>query len=493
MQKLGSIRNDQELKTLRTIGASQAFANFTWSTTPFLVSCSTFAVFVATQDRPLTTDIVFPALTLFNLLTFPLTILPMVITSIVEASVAVNRLTEFFSAEELQRDAVVAKQTADKPGDESVSVRNASFTWDKFDNKNVLEDIDFTARKGQLSCIVGRVGSGKSSLLSAMLGDLFKTKGEVVFRGASAYVSQSPWIQNATVKENITFGHRWDPQFYDQTVKACALLEDFSVLPDGDETEVGERGISLSGGQKSRLTLARAVYARADVYLLDDCLSAVDQHVGRHLIDEVFGVNGLLKTKTRILATNSIPVLHEADHIVLLRGGRVAEEGSFDDLMRSQGGEVANLVRTAQDEKTEEKEIETSSSSSDSSSTLAGAQPLPKEEEEALDPEEMEETQEGLSDLAPISAPPRGSTANRKASSMTLRRASTVSFHGIRGKATDEETAAGNKTKQTKEASEQGKVKWDVYGEYAKNSNIYAVAVYLLMLVLAQTAQIGMW
>lgn len=408
-----------------------------------------------------------------------------------EASVAVGRLTDYFSAEELQPDAVIAKPTANKTGDEAVSIRNASFSWNKHDNRLALEEIDYVARKGQLSCIVGRVGSGKSSMLSAMLGDLWKSKGQVTFHGASAYVAQSPWVMNATVKENIIFGHRLDSKFYDQTVKACALVEDFASLPDGDETEVGERGISLSGGQKARLTLARAVYARADVYLLDDCLSAVDQHVGRHLIDEVFGAKGLLKTKTRILATNSIPVLQEADHIVLLRAGRIAESGSLAHLMTSSGGEVANLIRTAQDEKTEEKQESEKQSDSIGSSTLSGSDRDTKEKDEGplIDPEEIEETEEGLGDLAPAVAPARNG-AVRKESSITLRRASTISFHGARGKPTDEETGA--KTKQSKETSEQGKVKWDVYGEYAKNSNLYAVAVYITVLLLAQTAQIGM-
>lgn len=104
--------------------------------------------------------------------------------------------------------------------------------------------------------------------------------------GAAAYVAQQPWIMNATVKENIVFGYRYDSNFYEKTVKACALVDDFSVLPDGDETVVGERGISLSGGQKARVALARAVYSRADIFLLDDVLSAVDAHVGRHIINE---------------------------------------------------------------------------------------------------------------------------------------------------------------------------------------------------------------
>jgi ATP-binding cassette subfamily C (CFTR/MRP) protein 1 len=473
--RLNHIRNEQELKTLRKIGATQAISTFTWSTTPFLVSCSTFGVFVLTQDRALTSDIVFPALTLFNLLTFPLAILPMVITAIVEASVAVGRITGYLAADELQDDAVLREPAVEENGEESVRIRDASFAWDK--NTRTLHDINFAAHKGELACIVGRVGAGKSSLLSAVLGDMWKIKGEVVLRGKSAYVPQQAWVMNASVRENIVFGHRWDPQFYDKTVAACALRDDFAQLPDGDQTEVGERGISLSGGQKARLTLARAVYARADVYLLDDCLSAVDQHVGRHLIDNVLGPKGLLAGKTRILATNSIPVLMEADMILLLREGSILERGSYAQLMAMKG-EIATLIKTSQNE---DQDTRTSDSVSDVESSVYAGSPGSDDQ----DRDETEAAQEGASHLAPLRT---GDGTARKHSFNTLRRASTASFKGPRGKAMDEE---GLKSKQTKEFSEQGKVKWSVYGEYAKTSNLAAVAIYLLLLAGAQTASVG--
>lgn len=443
MNKLSFIRNDQELHTLRKIGAVTAIANFTWSTTPFFVSCSTFAVFVATQDKPLSTEIVFPALTLFNLLTFPLAVLPMVITAIIEASVAVGRLTDYLTAPELQPDAVLRSEGVGK-GEESVRIRDATFTWNKDEDRNVLHDINFSAHKGELSCVVGRVGAGKSSFLQTMLGDLHKIKGEVVLRGTSAYVAQSPWVMNASVRENIVFGYRWDPAFYDRTVKACALTEDFASLPDGDQTEVGERGISLSGGQKARLTLARAVYARADIYLLDDVLSAVDQHVGRHIINHVLGAKGLLAGKTRILATNSIPVLMEAHFVALLRDGRILERGTYEQLIAMKG-EIAQLIRTSNNEDngpSESDEASKTSSdgrSSESDTVYGGDSPD--------GPEEIEEAQEGLTQLAPIK--PNGGGPARKSSTVTLRRASTASFRGPRGKMTDEEENKVSKQGET--------------------------------------------
>ncbi|KIX09957.1 uncharacterized protein Z518_01038 [Rhinocladiella mackenziei CBS 650.93] len=488
MEKLSHVRNDLELNNLRKIGAAQAFATFTWSSTPFFVSCSTFAVFVLVNNKPLTTDLVFPALTLFNLLTFPLTVLPMVITSIIEASVAVGRLTEFFTTDELQEDAVrFIDRPPNQQGEASVTIRDATFTWDKNRDQTVLQNINFNANKGELTCIVGRVGAGKSSLLQAILGDLWKIKGETVVRGRIAYAAQSAWIMNASVKENIVFGHRWDPHFYNQTINACALVDDFRQLPDGDQTEVGERGISLSGGQKARLALARAVYARADVYLLDDVLSAVDQHVGRHLINNVLGPNGLLSGKARILATNAITVLKEADYMYLLRDGSILEKGTYQQLIAMRG-EVATLIKSSTREDEQDSEGERSPSiegmESDESTTA-----VTSAIQDEYDAEEAEESRQEIGELAPIRTGPGGSSTARKSSFNTLRRASTTSFHGPMGRLNDEE--AGLKSKQTKETSEQGKVKWSVYTSYAKESNLVAVAIYLVALLAAQTAQIG--
>ena len=487
MHKLNFVRNEQELKTLRKIGASQAFANFTWSTTPFLVSCSTFAVFVYTRDEPLNTEIVFPALTLFNLLGFPLAMLPMVITSIVEATVAVGRLTSFLTAEELQDDAVIRRDAVVNVGDESVRIQDATFTWDRNDTRRCLKDINFAARKGELSCIVGRVGCGKTSFLEAILGNIWKIHGEVVVYGATAYVAQQAWVMNASIKDNIVFGHRWDPAFYERTIHACALIEDMKSLPDGDQTEVGERGISLSGGQKARLTLARAVYARADIYLLDDVLSAVDQHVGRHLIDNVLGPKGLLGGKTRILATNSIPVLLEADFVILLRDGKVLEKGTYEQLVAMKG-EVANLIKTANNHEGEAERISSPSvgESKDCSSASSEDSKNVFRSGNAVE-EEKDEVQASIGELAPIRV---NAGTGRRYSNHTLRRASTASFKRPHGKLLDEEGGPA-KSKQSKELSEQGKVKWDVYGEYAKTSNLIAVAVYLFTLITAQTAQIG--
>lgn len=397
----------------------------------------------------------------------------MVITAVVEASVAVGRITSFLTAEELQPDAVVRQAPVTNPGEESLRITDGTFTWNRAEvGKEALKNINFMAAKSELHCIVGKVGAGKSSFLQALLGDLWKANGEVVLKGSTAYVAQQSWVMNASVRENIVFGHRFDPDFYQKTVRACALLEDFDALPDGDETQVGEKGISLSGGQKARLTLARAVYARADIYLLDDPLSAVDQHVGRHLIDNVLGQNGLLAGKTRILATNSIPVLREANYIHLLTKGEIVEHGDYDSVMANKGG-IYNIIRHMKDSRDQETDDKDSDSSTIVGTGLGTSQEVSSEEDEVP---ELESIRSG---------------ANPKNRRVSLRRASAASFKKDRRKMVDMEDGTAKRTAQGKEFSEQGKVKWDVYGEYAKASNLFAVAIYLILLLGAQVAQVG--
>lgn len=480
MNKLEHLRNDQELGVLRKIGVLQALINSVFQTTPLFVAGASFAAFVMVENRPLSTDLIFPALALFNMLGFPLAMFPIVVSSIVEASNSVDRLTTYFSLSELQPEAVLRQDAKLSIGDEAVRIVDARFAWDSADPKPALDNIHFSARKGELSCIIGRVGAGKSSLLQAMLGDMYKVRGEVVVRGNVAYVAQSPWIMNASVQDNILFGHRWDKLFYERTIKACALSADLAVLPDGDQTEVGERGISLSGGQKARLTLARAVYARADIYLLDDILSAVDQHVGRHIIENVIGPNGLLKSKTRILATNSTRVLMEANFLVLLRDGKVLERGTYEQLMAMKG-EVSNLMQAASNEANssddDEEDVEKLSSDDDVLSEVDDAEAI----EQA---DVLEELQEGQDTVAPI----KPGATRRRISGATLRRASTVSYHAAQAPSGDN---MPTKSGQTKEGTEQGKVKWSVYLEYAKATNLVAFFFYLSALVGALGTQLG--
>ncbi|KAG0225880.1 hypothetical protein BGW41_004478 [Actinomortierella wolfii] len=197
----------------------------------------------------------------------------------------------------------------------------------------VLKSINLSIAKGSLTVVVGRVGQGKSSLLSAIIGDMYKHKGTIRVSGSIAYVPQQAWILHSSLRDNIVFGMPFDQRKYDRIIQAAGLLPDLAILPAGDQTEIGERGINLSGGQKQRVSLARAAYLDADIYLLDDPLSAVDAHVDQHLWENLIGPNGLLKDKTRILVTHGIHHLEQVDSIVVLKDGEVSEIGQYSELM----------------------------------------------------------------------------------------------------------------------------------------------------------------
>lgn len=452
LKRLNVVRNDKELENLRRMGVFSAVSTFTWNLAPFLVSCSTFALFVLTnKDKSLSTDIVFPALSLFNLLSFPLAVVPNVITNIVELQVAISRLTKFLNGQELQPNAVVQLPKASKDGDVAVLIKNGTFLWSKQKGeesyKVALSNINIEGRKGRLDCIVGRVGAGKLSLIQAILGDLYRLDGEVKISGKVAYVSQVPWIINGTVRENILFGHKYDPAFYQHVLKACALTVDLTVLPKGDKTEVGEKGISLSGGQKARLSLARAVYARADVYLLDDPLSAVDEHVGKHLIDHVLGPNGLLKTKCKILATNAIHVLSIADRLHMIKDGKLVEQGTYLEIMAQEKSQLRQLIADF-------------GKNANSASTSSAASTREKDLESDSDFEV---------------------TSLRRASDATLRDSDD-----------EEEVEEDEDAIARKEHLEHGKVKWDVYLAYAKACNPRNVLIFLSTTVLSTVLSVAL-
>ncbi|KAK9257215.1 P-loop containing nucleoside triphosphate hydrolase protein [Lipomyces tetrasporus] len=457
IDRVNAIRNDQELANLRKKGVYSAVSNFVGSSAPFLVSCSTFAFFIWTAGRPLSTDIVFPALTLFNLLSSPLTQIPQVISKFVEATVSANRLRDFLLSPELQSDAVTHLDAAIESDQSAAIITNGTFLWDEAGkHPPALRNISFNAKLGQLACIIGRVGTGKSALLQALLGDLHRESGDVTIRGHVAYCSQVPWIMNATVKENILFGKRFHADFYEKTVRACALVEDFGVLPDGDDTVVGEKGISLSGGQKARLALARAVYARADVYILDDPLSAVDQHVGRHLIDNVLGPNGLLATKTKIMATNAIAVLALADSITMLRDGGIVESGLYSEIMTRKDSEIYKLVDEFGTHRDQEEVLE---------------------ETDKTDPLTSGEDEEEDGELVDFYAGKFG---------VALRRASTASF-----KKPTLDDVSNRRSKQVKEHSEKGQVKLGVYKEYIKAANLSLVVSFLVLVIGSNSMSVG--
>ncbi|XP_033988991.1 canalicular multispecific organic anion transporter 2 isoform X1 [Trematomus bernacchii] len=331
----------KELDVLRKTAYLGALSTMAWTSAPFLVALTTFAVYVSIDENNiLDAEKAFVSLSLFNILRFPLNMLPQVISSMVQASVSLKRIESFLSHEELDPNSVDRKNTA---ADFAVTVVNGKFSWAK-DDPPVLHNINVMVPQGSLLAVVGHVGCGKSSLLSSLLGEVEKLEGEVSIRGSVAYVPQQAWIQNATLRDNILFGKDYNEQKYRCVLEACALTPDLEVLPGGDMTEIGEKGINLSGGQRQRVSLARAVYSDTDVYLLDDPLSAVDAHVAKHIFDNLIGPEGCLKGKTRILVTHGISFLPQVDNIMVIVEGRVSEMGSYQELLK-QNGAFAEFLR----------------------------------------------------------------------------------------------------------------------------------------------------
>ncbi|XP_029559132.1 canalicular multispecific organic anion transporter 2 isoform X1 [Salmo trutta] len=331
----------KELNVLRKTAYLGALSTMAWTSAPFLVALMTFAVYVTVdKNNILDAEKAFVSLSLFNILRFPLNMLPQVISSVVQASVSLKRIQDFLSHEELDPESVDRNNTAT---DSSVTVVNGKFTWAKQDPP-ALHNINLMVPQRSLLAVVGHVGCGKSSLVSALLGEMEKLEGHISIRGSVAYVPQQAWIQNATLRDNILFGKAYNEQKYRSCLEACALTPDLEVLPGGDLTEIGEKGINLSGGQRQRVSLARALYNEADVYLLDDPLSAVDSHVAKHIFDHVIGPEGALQGKTRILVTHGISFLPQVDNIMVMVEGRVSEMGSYQELLQ-QNGAFAEFLR----------------------------------------------------------------------------------------------------------------------------------------------------
>lgn len=364
-------------------------------TIPIFASMLAFITYSTTHPgKRLDPAPVFSSLALFNAMRIPLNLLPMIIGQVVDANASLGRIQEFLEAEEIEdmatwdynstnaisiRDADFTwertpaqnSDPAARPGQKGskqtkqerkqakkeakAETRRAKMAKQEYSTSfpqspksspsdslgspgNEEEERPFQIRhinldvgRKELIAVIGTVGSGKSSLLGALAGDMRRTTGTVTFGASRAFCPQYAWIQNATVKQNIVFGRQFDKKWYNQVVDACALRPDLEMLPSGDLTEIGERGITVSGGQKQRLNIARAIYFNADIVLMDDPLSAVDAHVGRHIMDNA--ICGLLKDKCRVLATHQLHVLHRVDRIVWMKEGTIHKVSTFKDLM----------------------------------------------------------------------------------------------------------------------------------------------------------------
>uniref|UniRef100_A0A8C6LRY5 ATP-binding cassette, sub-family C (CFTR/MRP), member 10 n=1 Tax=Nothobranchius furzeri TaxID=105023 RepID=A0A8C6LRY5_NOTFU len=310
-QKVSEHRK-QELSYLRAIKYLDALCVYTWAALPVIISILTFVTYVLLGHQ-LTAAKVFTTVALVGMLIVPLNAFPWVLSGILEAKVSLERIQRF-----------IGLTNQDLLAHYALSRRLHLFS---------ISD-GFCLVQGSLVVVVGKVGCGKSSLLAALTGELRRLSGVLYVANREAgfgLVSQEPWIQHASVQDNILFGKDYDADFYQAVIEACALSDDLGVLPNGDQTEVGENGVTLSGGQKARLALARAAYMNKDIYLLDDPLAAVDTDVAEHLMKKC--VMGLLKGKTRILSTHRIEFVQQADMMVLMDNGTIIKTGTPAEIL----------------------------------------------------------------------------------------------------------------------------------------------------------------
>ncbi|KAL8749541.1 MAG: hypothetical protein Q9184_006768 [Pyrenodesmia sp. 2 TL-2023] len=392
LDRIKQIRK-REITSIQILLAIRNAINAVSMSLPIFASMLSFITY-SLSNHALDPAPVFSSLALFNSLRLPLNLLPLVIGQVIDAWASIGRIQDFLLAEEQSDDF-----TWDMESKNAVAITNADFTWERtitqesdkdgsqtkkqmkeakksakaekaavktgrpstagdgVDSASTLttsepfrlEGVDFILGRNELVAVIGGVGSGKSSLLAAIAGDMRRTKGEVTLGGSRAFCPQYAWIQNATVRDNVVFGKDYERRWYDEVVDACALRPDLDMLPHGDMTEIGERGITVSGGQKQRLNIARAIYFDTDLVLMDDPLSAVDAHVGRHIFDNA--ICGLLKDKCRILATHQLHVLSRCDRIIWMQEGHIETIDTFDNLMHHNKDFQKMMASTAQEEK----------------------------------------------------------------------------------------------------------------------------------------------
>lgn len=323
----------------------------------------------------------------YNVLRPTMTIFfPQAIGMLAETRVSVKRLQKFMLYDELDRDfqtvsrksakdkeTVVTDTKTDKVDpsilhDPGITMDKVSARWNRDSPDATLSNINLRVQPSTTVAVIGKVGAGKSSLIQAILGELPIESGHIQVNGNISYAAQEPWLFSGSIRQNILFGEAMDKERYKTVIKACSLSRDIELWPDGDKTVVGERGMSLSGGQKARINLARAVYRKADIYLLDDPLSAVDAHVGRHLFDSC--IKSFLRDKLVILVTHQLQYLPTADQVLLMNHGVIEGVGTFESL-RDTGLDFAKLlpkeVEEIEDEKTFKRSLSRNSKSSQGS------------------------------------------------------------------------------------------------------------------------------
>lgn len=262
----------------------------------------------------------------------------------VESGEKLEKKSEIVFDEKIKYPGSIDVKSSSHLSEPGIVVSSVVAKWNAKINENTLDDVNLRIQPGTVVAIIGPVGGGKSSLIQAILGELPIDSGTMKINGVISYASQEPWLFSGTVRQNILFGQTMDRERYKEVVKRCALERDFTLFAHGDKTIVGERGQSLSGGQKARISLARAIYRKASIYLLDDPLSAVDTHVGRHLFDQC--IKGFLKGKIVVLVTHQLQYLQSVDQLVIFEKGKIKAVGSYESLQQS-GLDFAKLLASS--------------------------------------------------------------------------------------------------------------------------------------------------
>ncbi|CAK8565713.1 unnamed protein product [Lathyrus sativus] len=337
LSKIIRLRKLEEMWLKKFLVVS-AIVRFLFFSAPTFVAVVTFGACVL-LGIPLETGKILSALATFRILQMPIYNIPDTISMIAQTKVSLDRIVTFLRLDDLQTD--VVEKLPRGSSDIAVEIVDGNFSWDISSVNTTLKNINLRVCHGMRVAVCGTVGSGKSSLLSCIIGEISKISGNLKVCGTKAYVAQSPWIQSGKIEENILFGREMDRENYEKVLEACSLKKDLEVLPFGDQTIIGEKGINLSGGQKQRVQIARALYQDADIYLLDDPFSAVDAHTGSHLFKECLLC--LLKAKTVIYITHQVEFLPDADLILVMKDGRITQSGKYNDILTS-GTDFMELV-----------------------------------------------------------------------------------------------------------------------------------------------------
>ncbi|KAI9161635.1 hypothetical protein LWI28_019201 [Acer negundo] len=320
-----------EYKWLSAVQLRKSYNGFLFWSSPVLVSAATFGACYFLKV-PLHASNVFTFVATLRLVQDPIRSIPDVIGVVIQAKVAFARIVNFLEAPELQSANARQKDNIENM-DHAILIKSADFSWEKNSSKPTLRNINLEVRPGEKVAICGEVGSGKSTLLASILGEVPNTSGNIQVHGKTAYVSQTAWIQTGSIQENILFGSPMDSHRYQETIESCSLAKDLELLPFGDQTEIGERGVNLSGGQKQRIQLARALYQNADIYLLDDPFSAVDAHTATSLFNEY--VMGALSGKAVLLVTHQVDFLPAFDAVLLMSDGEILRAAPYHQLLAS--------------------------------------------------------------------------------------------------------------------------------------------------------------